>query len=211
MKDSVYILSRHPLNRKRVEEKKDPANMLWLWSGGVKPVMPSFPEKYGIRGGVISAVDLLRGIAVYAGLEVINVPGATGYFDTDYSAKAKYALESLKRNDFVYIHIEAPDEAGHEGLLREKVKAIENIDKKYTPLLKALRGTEHMIAVLPDHATPVEVRTHTSEPVPFAVYSPAWTDGDGLSYSEKNAGKGSYGLIDGKDFMDLFIGEGNKT
>lgn len=207
MEDSVPILLQHPANQKRLAEKKDPANMLWLWGGGVKPEMPLFRERYGIKGGLISAVNLLRGIAVYAGLEVINVPGATGYFDTDYSAKAEYALRSLERNDFVYIHVEAPDEAGHEALIKEKIKAIEEIDKKIVlPVLEEMDGKNYSIAILPDHATPIETRTHTCEPVPYAVYSPQDNGmGDGLCYSEKNAEKGSYGLVEGKDFMSLFI------
>jgi 2,3-bisphosphoglycerate-independent phosphoglycerate mutase len=207
MKGSQALLEQHQLNKKRISEKKDMANMLWIWGGGSKPAMPSFKEKYGINGGLISAVDLLRGIAAYAGLQVINVPGATGYLDTDYSAKAEYALKSLEKNDYVYIHIEAPDEAGHEGLVKEKIKAIEDIDRKIVSrILKEMQGKEYKIAVLPDHATPIEVRTHTSEPVPFAIYSGAEDEkGDGASYSEKNAAKGSYGLIEGFDFMDLFI------
>ena len=122
--------------------------MLWLWGGGSKPKMPTFKEKYGIKGCLISAVDLLRGIAIYAGLEVIEVPGATGYLDTDYSAKAEYALKSLEDNDYVYIHVEAPDEAGHEGLIKEKIKAIEDIDRKIVSrILKEMEGKEYKIAI----------------------------------------------------------------
>jgi 2,3-bisphosphoglycerate-independent phosphoglycerate mutase len=207
MEESRTILKQHSVNKKRLAEKREPANMLWLWGGGSKPTMPSFKEKYGIRGGLISAVDLLKGIAAYAGLEAIDVPGTTGYLDTDYSAKAEYALRSLEKNDYVYIHVEAPDEAGHEGRIKEKVKAIENIDKMIVSrILKEMEGKEYKIAILPDHATPIEVRTHTSEPVPFAVYlSEGKEKGDGKSYSEKNAAGGSYGLVEGKDFMDLFI------
>jgi 2,3-bisphosphoglycerate-independent phosphoglycerate mutase len=207
MTGSRSILEEQPANVKRLEEKRDQANMLWLWGGGCKPKMPSFREKYNITGGLISAVDLLRGIAVYAGLEVIKVPGATGYLDTDYSAKAEYALKSLEENDYVYIHVEAPDEAGHEGLVKEKVKAIEDIDKKIVSrILKEMEGKEYRIAVLPDHATPIEVRTHTSEPVPFAIYSSSELEkGDAKSYSEKNAASGSYGLVEGKDFMGIFL------
>jgi 2,3-bisphosphoglycerate-independent phosphoglycerate mutase len=207
MTGTQALLSQHPVNKKRIAEKKDPANMLWVWGGGSKPRMPSFREKYGIKGSLISAVDLLRGIAVYAGLEVIDVPGATGYLDTDYSAKAEHALKSLEDNDYVYIHVEAPDEAGHEGRVKEKVKAIEDIDEMIVSrILKEMNGKEYMIAILPDHATPIEARTYTSEPVPFAVYSSGGAEkGDGMSYSEKNAAGGSYGLVEGKDFMDLFI------
>ena len=207
MEGSKALLEQHPVNKKRLSEKKEPANMLWLWGGGRKPMMPSYKEKYGITGGLISAVDLLRGIAIYAGLEVIVVPGATGYLDTDYSAKAEYALKSLEKNDYVYIHVEAPDEAGHEGLIKEKVKAIEDIDKKIVSrIVEEMEGKEYKIAILPDHATPIEARTHTSEPVPFAIYSSLEHEkGDCKSYSEKNAASGFYGFVEGKDFMDLFI------
>jgi 2,3-bisphosphoglycerate-independent phosphoglycerate mutase len=207
MTGSQALLEQHPVNQKRLLEKKDQANMLWIWGGGSRPKMPAFFEKYGVKGGLISAVDLLRGIAVYAGLEVISVPGATGYLDTDYSAKAECALKSLDKNDYVYIHVEAPDEAGHEGLVEEKIKAIEDIDEKIVSrILEEMEGKEYKMAVLPDHATPIDVRTHTSEPVPFAIYSsPGGKKGDGIGYSEKNAANGSYGLIEGRDFMDLLI------
>jgi 2,3-bisphosphoglycerate-independent phosphoglycerate mutase len=138
---------------------------------------------------------------------VVNVPGATGYLDTDYAAKAEYALRSLKDKDFVYIHVEAPDEAGHEGLVKEKVKAIEEIDGKIVArILGELKGQEYKLALLPDHATPLEVGTHTSEPVPFAVYSsPEKGCGDGRPYDERSAALGSCGVLSGKQFMDLFI------
>ena len=209
MEESRAVLEKHQVNKKRVMEGKDPANMVWLWGGGKKPNIPLFKEKYGVSGALISAVDLLRGIAIYAGLKVIDVPGATGYLDTDYGAKAEYALRSLKDNDFVYIHVEAPDEAGHEGLIKEKIKAIEEIDEKIVArILKEMDGQEYRIAVLPDHATPIEARTHTSEPVPFAIYSSPETGcGDGRSYDERSAACGSYGLLAGNRFMDLFIRE----
>ncbi len=207
MEGSRAVLEEHPVNKKRITEGKEPANMVWLWGGGKKPVMPLFTKKYGVSGAMISAVDLLRGIAVYIGLKVIDVPGATGYLDTDYGAKADYALMSLKDNDFVYIHVEAPDEAGHEGLIKEKVKAIEDIDEKIVArILREMDGQEYRIAVLPDHATPIEARTHTSEPVPFAIYSsPAVGCGDGKPYDERSAACGSYGVLAGEKFMDLFI------
>ncbi|MBN2250749.1 MAG: cofactor-independent phosphoglycerate mutase [Candidatus Altiarchaeota archaeon] len=206
MLDSIKMLGEHPINRMRVAEGKLPANMLWFWGGGGKPSMPSFREKYGLKGCMISAVDLLKGIAVYAGLEVINVPGATGYLDTDYAGKAACALSALERCDLAYLHVEAPDEAGHEGNYREKIKAIEAIDEKILGRIsRELEGSEHAIALLPDHATPVEARTHTPEPVPFAIYKSS-SEGDAVgTYTEKAAKEGSYGLRQGIEFMDLLI------
>jgi len=213
MKASKEILGSHKVNVKRLGENKDPANMIWLWGGGKKPDMPKFREMFGLSGALISAVDLLRGIGACIGLEVIDVPGATGYFDTDYDKKAEYALAALKRKDFVYLHVEAPDEASHEGNIEEKIRAIEAIDEKILGrILGELEGSDFRLAVLPDHATPIEVKTHTAEPVPFAIYS-AGEKGDGLAcYSEKEAAKGSYGLREGVELMGLLIDKkANKT
>ncbi len=209
---SKKILTPHPVNAVRVREGKGPANMIWLWGGGEKPCLPDFRKKYGLRGAMISAVDLLRGLAACTGLDYIEVPGATGYFDTDYSAKAEHAIKALDKYDLVYVHIEAPDEAGHEGNVKEKIRAIEEIDKKIvSPIMEECRGTDYTLAVLPDHATPIAVRTHTDEPVPFVIYSPAMR-GDGIeSYSEKNAVCGSYGLVEGPVFMDLLLGKKRKV
>jgi len=206
MLSSKKALEGHAINIKRLEEKKLPANMIWLWGAGKKPSMPSFRQKYGLSGALISAVYLLRGLAFCMDLEVVEVPGATGYFDTDYPAKAEYALKALEKNDFVYIHVEAPDEAGHDGNIAEKVKAIEKIDKEIVSrIMEEYGGRECRIAVLPDHATPIEARTHTPDPVPFVIYSPGM-EGDGLScYSEKEAAKGSYGTLDGVKFMEILL------
>jgi 2,3-bisphosphoglycerate-independent phosphoglycerate mutase len=166
MERSREILRGQPVNRERIARGERPATMIWPWSGGRTPGLPSFREKYGLSGAMISAVDLLNGIARLAGMEVVRVPGATGYLDTDYDAKARYALAALERVDFLYLHVEAPDEAGHMGDVGEKVKAIERVDGMLGKILESFDG---IVAVLPDHPTPIRVKTHTADPVPFAV------------------------------------------
>jgi len=173
MDESVDILSEHPVNKRRVKDGRKPANSIWFWGQGRKPSMPTYREKYNIRGSLISAVDLTKGLGVYAGFDIIDVPGATGYIDTNYKGKAEYALASLKDHDFVYVHIEAPDEAGHNGNLNDKIRAIEDIDSLVVgPMLESLlkSGEPFRMLVMPDHSTPIEVRTHTKEMVPFALY-----------------------------------------
>ena len=176
---SREILEGHEINVRRAAENKRKANMVWLWSGGRKPSMPAFCDTYGVSGSVISGVYLVKGVGRCVGLDVIDVPGATGYIDTNYAGKAEYALRSLREQDFVLVHVEAPDEAGHLGDIDLKVKAIEDFDKFVVG--KMLRGLEdefadtggedgYKILVMPDHYTPVSVRTHTKEPVPFAIY-----------------------------------------
>lgn len=197
------VLSRHPVNLKRVKLGKRPANMIWLWSPGRRLKLQRLEDKYGISGAMISAVNLIKGIGVYAGMQIIDVPGATGYYDTDYEAKADYALEALKRKDFVFVHVEAPDEAGHAGDAKQKIKTIEDLDRRLLGRILE-RGEGCRIAVLPDHMTPVKVRTHVSAPVPFAIYAPG-LDGDKLRFSEADAEKGSLGLVDGEKFMQLFL------
>jgi 2,3-bisphosphoglycerate-independent phosphoglycerate mutase len=172
MELSREILPDHPVNRARVEAGKLPANSIWLWGQGKAPRMPTFSEKFGLSGAVVAAVDLIKGIGVYAGLEVVKVPGATGYTDTNFRGKAEYALKSLQDKDFALIHVEAPDEAGHNGSAREKVRAIERIDEEMAgPILeRARRDGDLGMLVLPDHPTPVALRTHAQEPVPFVFY-----------------------------------------
>ncbi len=171
---SREILDEHEINVRRAADNKRKANMVWLWSGGRKPTMPPFREMYGVSGSVISGVYLIKGVGRCIGWDVIDVPGATGYIDTNYAGKAEYALQSLKEADFVLVHVEAPDEAGHLGDIDLKVKAIEDFDALVVG--KMLRGLEdeftegYKILVMPDHYTPVSVRTHTREPVPFAIY-----------------------------------------
>jgi len=167
------FLSQHEINKKRIEEGKLPANSIWLWGQGKKPSFESFKEKFGLDGAVIAAVDLIKGIGVAAGLEVINVKGATGYLDTNYEGKAKAAMEALNNKDFVYLHVEASDEAGHEGSIEKKLQAIEYFDKRIVePIFNYLKNSKEdfRILVTADHPTPIKKKTHTSEPVPFIIY-----------------------------------------
>ncbi|MDD1674799.1 MAG: cofactor-independent phosphoglycerate mutase [Methanomicrobiales archaeon] len=195
-----HILAGHPINEARARAGHAPGNAIWPWSGGRKPALPLFRKKFGIDGGMIAAVDLLNGIARYAGMEVIHVPGATGFLDTDYHAKGKYALAALERLDFMYVHVEAIDEAGHMGSIDEKVRAIERFDEMVGIVLDGFDG---IIAVLPDHPTPIVEKTHTNDPVPFAVL------GKGKDactrFSEKEAAKGVFGLLEGCSFLPLLL------
>lgn len=172
MKRSEAILKDHPVNINRIQKGLNPATSIWLWGEGRKPALKSFREKYGLKGSVISAVDLIRGIGILAGLEPIIVEGATGNFHTNYTGKAQAALQALENgSDFVYIHVEAPDECGHQGLLKEKVASIERIDSELLfPLLKVLEKWDHSILLLPDHPTPISIRTHSKDPVPYVIY-----------------------------------------
>ena len=200
MERAEEIFADHPVNRRRLEEGNLPATGIWPWSGGKKPSLAPFREKYGLSGGMISAVDLLRGIACLAGMEVIDVPGATGFLDTDYEAKARYAVEALDRLDFVYVHVEAPDEAGHMGSVEEKVRAIERLDEAIGIVLDRPDTT---IAVLPDHPTPVRYKTHTMDPVPFALLGKGR---DGVAaFSEREAARGSFGLMQAPDLLTLLF------
>ncbi|WP_297896936.1 cofactor-independent phosphoglycerate mutase [Methanobrevibacter sp.] len=195
---SKEVLENHSINEERIANNKKPANMVWLWGQGLKPSMPNFQEIYGLNGSVITGVDLLKGLGVFAGLKNINVPGATGYFDTDYKAKGKYASKALNDNDFLFVHIEAPDEAGHAGNIEEKIKAIERIDKH---VLGQIRNSiseygDYKIAILPDHATPIDIRTHTRDPVPLAIYSSFEEDSSDevKIYTENSVVNGSLGI-----------------
>jgi len=206
---SQEILKNHPVNRIRIKSGKDPANSIWPWSPGIKPKMPSFKELYNLSGAVISGVDLINGIGVYAGMDIIRVEGATGLYDTNYEGKAEGAIKALKNHDFLYLHVEATDEAGHEGDLDLKMKCIEYLDQrivKYILKHKHEIGDELTIAVLPDHPTPVEMRIHTREPIPFIIMKPGETPDNVEVYDEKSALKGFYGEIEGADFIQLLIG-----
>ncbi len=172
MTSSQMLLNNHPVNNRREKKRQLPANSIWLWGHGRKPEMPTMQEKFGINSGsVISAVDLIKGIGIYAGLDIIEVPGATGYIDTNYGGKASAALETLKDQDFVYLHVEAPDEAAHNGSLEDKLTAIESFDREVVgPVLAGLKQFDAWrLLVLPDHPTPVALRTHTDAPVPYAL------------------------------------------
>lgn len=195
MNRSKELLNNHPINKERIANNKKPANMIWLWGQGLKPSLPNFKDIYGLNASVITGVDLLKGIGAFAGLNNINVPGATGYFDTDYKAKGKYAKNALETNNFLFVHIEAPDEAGHAGDIEEKIKAIERIDKY---ILGQIRDKiddygDYKIAILSDHATPIDIRTHTRDPVPLTIYSSLEEESadDVNIYTEKAAVNGS--------------------
>ena len=207
MHDAHKILETHEINTVRIDLKENPANMIWLWGQGRKPDLPKFTEKYGLSGSVISAVDLIKGLGRILGLDVINVPGATGYYDTDYEGKANAALESLKMKDFVFVHVEAPDEAGHNGDLREKITAIERFDRLVvgTVLEAFKRNRDFRILVLPDHATPIQARTHTADDVFFGIYGKDITPGGFAGYSEKEAQKSELYFEKGHELMDYFI------
>ncbi len=184
------LLHNHPVNLQRTERGELPANSIWLWGHGRKPQMQTFQQRYGVTGSVISAVDLIKGIGVNAGLEIIEVPGATGYIDTNYLGKGESAVASLKERDFVYVHVEAPDEAAHGGLLKEKIQAIEDFDRDVVgTLVRSLPELgDCRILVLPDHPTPVERRTHTSDPVPYLLFD-SRLEGDSCAtgYTEAEA------------------------
>jgi 2,3-bisphosphoglycerate-independent phosphoglycerate mutase len=207
MLDSKEILANHEINQVRLDLKENPANMIWLWGQGVKPSMPKFIDKFGLSGSVISAVDLIKGLGRILGLEVINVAGATGYYDTDYEGKAKAAIKSLNKNDFVFVHIEAPDEAGHNGDLREKLTAIERFDQLVVgSILEYCKDKDDFrIMVLPDHATPLSLKTHTPEAIPFAIYGKDVSKGEFLNYSEKEAQKSQLYFENGYQLMEYFI------
>jgi 2,3-bisphosphoglycerate-independent phosphoglycerate mutase len=193
---SREVFADHPVNIARCREGKSPATQIWPWSGGHKPVLPSFYKKYRKNGGMISAVDLLNGIARCVGMEIITVPGATGYLDTDYAAKGRYAIDAMKHLDFLYLHIEAPDEAGHLGNVEEKVRAIENVDGVIGMILEEFDG---VLAVLPDHPTPIRVKTHTRDPVPFVVVGKGKDSAE--QFSEKTARLGKFGMKNAEDFL----------
>lgn len=187
---SRRVFAGHPVNEERIRAQKSPVTQIWPWSGGRRPQIPLFSERFGRTGGMISAVDLLNGIARTAGMETIRVPGATGYLDTDYGAKGRYAVEALHRLDFLYLHVEAPDEAGHMGDLDEKILAIERVDAMIGQIMDSYTG---IIAVLPDHPTPVRVKTHTGDPVPFLVHGRERDES--RAFSEREARKGGLGLM----------------
>jgi len=205
--DSKEILAKHDVNKVRVDLKENPANMIWLWGQGSKPHLPRFDEKYGVKGSIISAVDLLNGIGKIIGLEPIKVPGATGYYDTNYQGKADYAIASLEKKDFVFIHVEAPDEAGHNKDIRAKIAAIENFDKFIVgTVLNHFKGRNDVrMMVLPDHPTPISLGTHAADPIPFAVCG-AGIESDNITVFSENAAKSSkLSFPTGWQLMDYFM------
>ncbi|MDR1504908.1 MAG: cofactor-independent phosphoglycerate mutase [Prevotella sp.] len=206
---SQELLKDHPVNKKRIAEGKDPANSIWPWSPGYRPQMQTLQELFGIKSGsVISAVDLIMGIGVYAGLKLIHVKGATGLWNTNYEGKAQAAIEALKNDDFVYLHIEASDEAGHEGDYELKTRTIEFLDSRVVkPIYEATIDWDEpvTIAILPDHPTPCAIKTHTNKPIPFLIYRSNGEADDIQVYDEFESPKGAYGLIKGKEFMETLF------
>jgi len=206
---SQELLKNHPVNLQRKSDGKDPANSIWPWSPGYKPQMKPLSETYPIEtGAVISAVDLVKGIGIYSGLKSINVPGATGLYDTNYEGKAQAAIKSLQKTDFVYVHVEASDEAGHDGDAQLKVKTIENLDSRLIkPILETIETWDEpiTIALLPDHPTPCRLKTHTNAPVPFVIYKPGKKSDEVTDFNEFSAKKGKYGLLKGDEFIKAFF------
>ena len=212
MRKSYDLLKDHPVNKKRIAQGKRPANSIWLWGEGTRPELPAFSDIYGIKGTVISAVDLLKGIAIAAGMDAPDVSGATGYIDTNFEGKANAAVEALKTtSDFVYIHIEAPDECGHRFEPDNKVKSIEYIDSRVLPIvIKGLEeiGDDYKIMILPDHPTPLSTRTHASDPVPYMIYQKSKETDSGVDSIDEESAKltGKY-IENGYDLMPRFIKE----
>jgi 2,3-bisphosphoglycerate-independent phosphoglycerate mutase len=207
---AVPYLADHPVNRDRQAKQRNPANAIWLWGEGKAPSMLTIREQFGVEGALISAVDLLKGIGVYAGLDIIEVPGATGYLDTNYAGKATAALEALKTRDLVFVHVEAPDEAGHQGSLADKLQAIEDFDGKIVkPIFEALLADGHdfRLAVTMDHWTPLAARTHSADPVPVAIYDSRQVEpGSGLPYDEQSAAMTGKLLLEGRKFFLRLLG-----
>ncbi len=207
---SQKILEEHPLNKQRAAEGKDMANSIWPWSPGYRPSMETIGEMFPEvrQGSVISAVDLIRGIGHYAGLKIVVVDGATGLYNTNYEGKAQAAIEALRNDDFVFLHVEASDEAGHDGDLDLKLRTIENLDRRIVePIYNEVKTWDEpvAIAVLPDHPTPVEIRTHVKEPVPFLIYYPGIEPDEVREYDEVSCVRGSYGLLRMQEFMETFM------
>jgi 2,3-bisphosphoglycerate-independent phosphoglycerate mutase len=209
MRRSKGVLENSDINKVRVDLGQNPANMIWIWGQGKKPSIPTFKSTFGLTGGIISAVDLIKGLGRILGLEVVDVPGATGYYDTNYENKAEAALKILKNKDFVFVHVEAPDEAGHNGDILAKINAIENFDSKITGrILKEFSGkVDYRILILPDHPTPVRERTHTADPVPFAMAGKGITPDEVTLLTEKSAKAGSKQLKHGYELMKLMLQE----
>jgi 2,3-bisphosphoglycerate-independent phosphoglycerate mutase len=206
---SQKLLENHPINIKRKAEGKDPANSIWPWSAGYKPQMKTLSEIYGLKhGAVISAVDLIKGIGVYAGLKPIEVEGATGLYDTNYEGKVKATIDALRENDFVYLHIEASDEAGHEGNVDLKLKTVEYLENRVVkPIFEEVSKWDEpvAIAILPDHPTPCRIKTHVADAVPFLIYKPEGETDAVERYDEDSAKKGSWGTLTGDEFMRALL------
>ncbi len=209
MKKSQGLLGHHEINQVRIDLKENPANMIWLWGQGKKANMPKFKDKFGVEGAVISCVDLIKGLGKIIDLEVINVPGATGYYDTNYKGKAEYALKALKTKDFVFVHVEATDEAGHNGDLRMKIHCIERFDSEVVgTILKHMKRYKNFrMMVLPDHATPVKLRTHTSDPVNFCMFGKGISP-SGASFTDRIEKNKLPDFASGYQLMEYFMKSG---
>ncbi|MBQ4098139.1 MAG: cofactor-independent phosphoglycerate mutase [Clostridia bacterium] len=209
MKKSYELLKEHPINLKRIKEGKTPANSLWFWGEGTKPALQGFEERYGVKGAMISAVDLLKGIGKLTGMKVIEVEGATGNYDTNFNGKAEAALKALKDdNDFVYIHMEAPDECGHHGDLAHKIYSIEQIDGVVKTIAEGLKaaGEEFSMLIAPDHPTPIAIKTHCSDPVPYVIYRSNESLSSGATaYDEENAKNSGISIPSGEELMKKFL------
>lgn len=211
MKKSEEILLKHPVNQKRIAEGKNPATSMWIWGEGSKPMLDSFEGKFGIKGSVISAVDLIKGIAKCAGMNSIDVEGSTGTYQTNFDGKAQAALDAITKNgyDFVYIHMEAPDECGHQGDAAHKKLSVELIDQKVVGFLREnldKMGVDYKMMILPDHPTPISLKTHVSDPVPYVIYDSTKKDGgSGLDYNEANGGKTGVYIEEGYTLMNRFL------
>jgi 2,3-bisphosphoglycerate-independent phosphoglycerate mutase len=208
---ALPILEKHPVNEKRLAEGKDPANAIWTWSPGHRPKMATFQQRFNVHGAVISAVDLIMGLGLYAGMDVIRVPGATGLWDTNYEGKAEACLDALASHDMVYVHVEATDEAGHAKDLDLKIKCIEMLDDRLVRHVLAgieKRGIEAAVSVLPDHPTPVSTGSHARDPVPVAIMRPGVPRDATTCYDEEQAKTGALGFLRGDDFIKLALGVG---
>ena len=209
MNESQKLLKSHPINLARESKGLPPANSIWLWGQGRSPRMITLKERFGMDGYVISAVHLIKGIGILAGLEVLEVPGITGYFDTNYDGKAQYAIRGLREKDFVYVHVEAPDEAGHMGNPQLKIEAIEAFDEKIVgPILEGMKDfRRYKVLVLPDHPTPLSVRTHTADPVPYVIYSneDGATSFHGETFDEVSAGRSGILIEKGFELVERFL------
>lgn len=203
---SLAVLSKHPVNIERKKLGKNPANAVWFWGEGTKPAIENFAQKFGKRGAVISAVDLVKGIGIAGGMTVINIPTATGTVDTDYEAKLNAAIAALNTHDYCFIHFEGPDECGHQGDRAGKIKSIERIDSRVLrPLVQALSVGDFAIAVMPDHATPLSVRTHTTDAVPFFIYDSQNKQCGAKTFDENTAANGIR-LDKGSDVINIMFG-----
>ncbi len=208
MEEASKVLTSHEINLVRLDLKENPANNIWLWGFGQGTNMESFMDKFGLKGGVISAVDLIKGIGKIVGLKVIDVEGATGFYDTNYAGKADAAIEVLKKDDYVYVHVEAPDEAGHNGDLQEKILAIERFDQQIIgKILNYLQGqkSDYRILVVPDHATPIDLKTHTADPVPYAMAGRNIVPSASKAFTEEQAKLSGKNFDSGEELIKYFI------